>query len=90
MWSVAPVSKIQKLGCLPSGQNDLEVKVRGVLQITLALRFKLGCDFYNKPGRLWYFSLVKPKDLEYEESAPFDREDMPLLLNLVWYICFIK
>lgn len=71
MWSVTPVSKIQKLGCLTSGEDDLEVKARGVLETSLALGFELGCDYCNKPIRLWYCYWVKPKDLEIEESAPY-------------------
>lgn len=70
VWSLAQMSKIQNLGCLPLGENELELKAKGVLETTLALGFELGCNFCNKPTRMWYCSKLKLKDLELEEHTP--------------------
>lgn len=69
IWSLPLVSKIHKLWFLPSRGDDLEVKARGMLEVALVVGLGLIWDCCNKPMRLWYYSWVKPKDLEFEDPA---------------------
>lgn len=62
LWSVAPVSKIQREEVLPFWLDECEFMKKGKVVIELALAWGVNFDFWSNSKILIYCSWVKPKE----------------------------
>lgn len=59
-WSVAPASKMQRLGFLPLTLDECEFRTKGELETKLTVGVSLDC--WSNDRMLLYFSRVKLKE----------------------------